>query len=87
MSISVNTENKAAVQRSIEGLETTIAELKKGISNTKEVVSKVGATKLNANTAEAEEATSAIIKTLETVVVNLNELCKLYDTVDATFNN
>lgn len=84
--VSVNTENKSSVKQCIESLESTIAELKKGFNNTKEVVSKVGAAKLDANTAEAEEATAAIVKTLEGVIVSLQELCKLYDTVDAAFN-
>lgn len=86
MGISINTENKANVQKCITSLEETVAELKKGFGNTKEVISKVGATKLDANTAEAEEATSALVKTLETVIVELQELCKLYDTVDEAFN-
>ena len=86
MSISVNTENKAAVQKCITDLEATVVELKKGFGNTKEVIAKVGATKLDANTAEAEDATASIVKTLETVIVNLQELCKLYDSVDEAFN-
>lgn len=86
MSISVNTENKTAVQKCIADLENTIAELKKGTSNTKEVISKVGATKLDANMAEAEEATASIVKSLETVIVNLQELCKMYESVDEAFN-
>lgn len=86
MAISVNTENKANVQKCVESLEVTIADLKKGFGNTKEVISKVGASKLDANTAEAEEATAALVKTLEGVIVSLQELCKLYDTVDEAFN-
>lgn len=86
MAISVNTENKASVQNCITSLEETISELKKGFGNTKEVISKVGATKLDANTREAEEATAELVKTLEAVIVTMQELCKLYETVDEAFN-